>query len=127
MTDREKFEQVETEISRKNGYSERAISRILRKDEHGEYVISGTRVAYAYWQAGLKSAIPKGYVLVPEQPTPSMISAGAEAARLHGTHLGCDCEFVNPDDVWEAMLDAAPTVEISSDERYRVQHSDVES
>lgn len=113
MTERERFEQFTSEILRKDGCSERRISRLLRKDEYGEYEIHDITRDYVYWQAVIKSAIPDGYILVPEQPTPNMLKAGASAARLHGTHLGCDCEFTNPDDVWEAMLGAVSQSQLS--------------
>jgi hypothetical protein len=54
--------------------------------------------------AGQAPKVPEGFALVPIEPTPEMVSAGADAARAYMQHTGGN----SPEVMYRAMLAAAP-------------------
>jgi hypothetical protein len=57
------------------------------------------------------AAVPEGWQWVPKEPTAQMYEAGSNAGHVRQTRDGSNHEFVNPDDVYAAMLAAAPKPE----------------
>lgn len=56
------------------------------------------------WQARAALSAPPGFKLVPIEPTPEMVKAG-----------WIDKDDVNPDEIWAAMLAAAPSPQEQTD------------
>ena len=63
----------------------------------GGYMAWDMNVAWQVWQAAKAQAVPKGFVLVPKQPTPKMIDAG---------HDFCKNNIVTPSGFYKAMIEA---------------------
>ena len=59
--------------------------------------ISFVSGAWYAWQAAKAQTVPKGFVLVPKQPTPKMIDAG---------HDFCKNNIVTPSGFYKAMIEA---------------------
>ncbi len=62
------------------------------------------RAFFSGYQAATETIIPKGWQLVPEEPTQGMRTEGRELYRSDGDEL----------DIWQAMLTAAPKYEEQS-------------
>ena len=74
------------------------------------YVDKHTQTCWEAWQAAKAQAVPKGFVLVPKEPTQEMIQAGLEKVRESWDDAPPDGfnSFTWGDMVatWEAMIEA---------------------
>lgn len=70
------------------------------RDSDGNYESMHTATMWAAWQAALSA--PPGYVMVPVEPTPEMVTAMIAAMNVWIKDIGEDA------DIYAAMIAAAP-------------------
>lgn len=66
-------------------------------DPSEDHIVESINLSWRMWQAAKAQAIPEGFVLVPKEPTESMIEAGNDANECGSW----------PHEIYAAMLEAA--------------------
>ncbi len=90
-----------------------AIVTMAMRESRAWPAVLETGTAQELWRAAHEALTAAGFVIVPHQPTPEMIIAGAEADIEYSTRvLGLENTVVSqgPYDHWVVMLDAAPKI-----------------